>query len=272
MTTDLQRFDTGELELAYRAWPGESPPVVFLHGISGGMSSWEPRIELRGKQAAYAYDARGHGDSGRAKSYRFTDFGEDAVRFLEGVVREPAILVGHSLGGMTAIYAAGKSPGLVAGAFLVDPPLYAPMVGLRHEREPFAQRRALAGKPVDEIVASAPQNQPAAVLSAMASQLNKLDEQTLWQMLEGTAFEGWDTDVLLRRVNCPILLEHGERAYGAGIAASALYEGEVERAAALLRNCTVVQIEGSGHIPMVQQPQRFAEVLTSFIQKLTARP
>jgi pimeloyl-ACP methyl ester carboxylesterase len=255
-------FNTGTVELAYSEWPGESPPVVFLHGMTTGRAFWSPaRIELRGQQRALAYDARGHGDSARAPSYRYTEFGDDAVSFLEGVCREPAILVGHSLGAMTAVYAAAARPDLVVGVMLIDPPLYA-QYGPRDEKEAFEQRRALAGKPVDEVVAGGlPAHQGAANVS-------KLDGEAVAYDLDGRAFEGWDIEAMLQRLRCPVLLEHGERGVGEGLGASTIYEGEIERASALIKNCTVVQIKGSGHIPMAQQPEEFARVTADFIQRM----
>jgi pimeloyl-ACP methyl ester carboxylesterase len=64
MNQVLGRFNTGSVELAYTEWPGDSPPVVFLHGMTTGRAFWSPaRIEPRGQQRALAFDARGHGDS-----------------------------------------------------------------------------------------------------------------------------------------------------------------------------------------------------------------
>ncbi len=256
-------FNTGKVELAYTEWPGDSPPLVFLHGITSGRITWFPRIELRGGQRALAYDARGHGDSGRTASYRWTEFGDDAVSLIEGVCREPAILIGHSLGAMVSMYVAAERPDLVRAAFLIDPPLYA-QFGLRDEKEPFEQRRALSGKPVEELVAGGlPANQGAATVS-------KLDGNALTYVLDGSAFEGWDTDTLLSRIECPVLLEHGERSIGAGVGASAIYEGELERAVPLIKDCTVIQIKGSGHIPMVQQPEEFMRVASDFVKRIVS--
>lgn len=262
MEQEALRHNTGNVELAYSEWLGESPPVVFLHGITSGRITWLPRIELRGVQRAYAFDARGHGDSGRTDSYRWTELGADAVSFLEGVCGEPAILVGHSLGAMISIYVAAERPDLVRTAFLIDPPLYA-QYGLRDERPEFERRRALAGKPFDELVAAGmPANQ--------AATISRLDGNALTYVLDGPAFEGWDIDTLLRRMECPVLLEHGERGVGAGVAASAIYEGELDRAVPLIKDCTVVQIKGSGHIPMVQQPEEFMRVASGFVQRIVS--
>jgi pimeloyl-ACP methyl ester carboxylesterase len=191
----------------------------------------------------------------------WTELGNDAISFIEGVCKEASILIGHSLGAMVSIYAAAKRPDLVRGAFLIDPPLYA-QYGVRDEKEPFEQRKALAGKPVDELVAGGlPLNQGALTVS-------KLDGNAVGAVLDGSAFEGWDTDTLLRQVQCPVLLEYGERDFAAGVAASAIYEGELERAVPLITDCTAVQIKGSGHIPMVQQPEEFARVVTGFVERM----
>jgi hypothetical protein len=60
---------------------------------------------------------------------------------------------------MTAIYVAANRPDLVKGILLIDPPLYA-QYGIRDEKETFEQRRALANKSVEELVAGGlPANQ-----------------------------------------------------------------------------------------------------------------
>jgi pimeloyl-ACP methyl ester carboxylesterase len=133
---ESKRYNTGEVELSYSEWPGYSPPILALHGISGTRSL--QFLDNRGRQRGFAYDHRGHGDSGRTPgAYTFVNYGRDCVAFLRGVVKEPALLIGHSLGGMTALYAAAHAPELVRAAFLIDPPLYAPEGPLRDERQPL---------------------------------------------------------------------------------------------------------------------------------------
>ena len=60
---ESRRFNTGEVELSYTEWPGESPPVVAIHGLTNMRAS--RFVEMRGQQRAYAYGHRGHGESGR---------------------------------------------------------------------------------------------------------------------------------------------------------------------------------------------------------------
>lgn len=253
--TDSLRFHTGEIDLAYSEWPGRGPPIVCLHGISGTRSLLLVEAAGEGRHR-YAYDARGHGESGRAATYRFADYGRDAVAFVRGAVGEPAVLLGHSLGGMTAIYAAAHCPELVLGAFLVDPPLYAPHTGLRFEKEPFAAVRAQAGLPVEELIARG-------VPAERAPAISKLDPAVMAQTLDGTFGEGWDTDAFLSRIECPVLLQHGDRELG-----SAIYPGEIERAAARLKRGRIERIAGTGHAPWLQAREEFEALVRRFLEEV----
>lgn len=246
------RFNTGEVDLSYTEWPGDAPPVLALHGISSTRANDLARA-LEGRHA-FAYDHRGHGESGRTPgAYTFVNYGRDAIAFLRGVVREPAVLVGHSLGGMAAIYAAAQAPELIRAAFLVDPPLYAPEVPLRDEREPFARVAEQAGRPVEEL-------EREGVPPLRAEMVSRLDPAVMRMTLDGSAFEGWDTDAYLRAIQCPVLLEHGDRERG-----SVIYPGEVERAMMHLRDATVLHLDGTGHVPWADQRERFFQLLADFI-------
>ena len=83
------------------------PTFVLAHGWTEQLSYWTlvvERLTARGYRVA-AYDLRGHGRSDRAVDgdYSIQRFGEDLEAVLEAVCpgREPAIVAGHSLGGMS---------------------------------------------------------------------------------------------------------------------------------------------------------------------------
>jgi len=108
------------------AGPEDGPPVVFLHGVSGSMRTyaWLPEEIAEGRRIVRV-DLRGHGDSEHAPgAYDIDSYGEDVADLLRETVRRPAVLVGHSLGGVVAWGVAQRHPELVAAAFLEDPPLY----------------------------------------------------------------------------------------------------------------------------------------------------
>ena len=258
-TTD--RFNTGEVELAYTDLPGEAPPVVIFHGSTASRDLWLDNSGFRGTLRALAYDARGHGESGRApNAYRALDFGRDALAFVEQIAGEPSILVGHSMGALMAIYVAATLPELARGIILADPPLYLGETGLRNMQAPMELWRSLSGQPVAELVA-------AGQTEGRARTLNLLDPAVLDFTVAGNFYEGWDSDALLRRIKCPVLLQHGEQSLG-----SVLYEGEVERAAAHIRHVTIAELKGTGHSALVANPDGLLALFSSFIEQIKQAP
>jgi esterase len=106
--------------------PPDGAPVVFLHGVSGSMRTyaWLTGAITEGRRIV-RLDLRGHGGSEHAPgTYDVDRYGEDVVDLLRETVGRPAVLVGHSLGGVVAWWVAQRHPELVAAAFLEDPPLY----------------------------------------------------------------------------------------------------------------------------------------------------
>lgn len=91
--------------------------VVFLHGFCLGQASWERQVDhlLRrdgpGVVRVISYDHRGHGRSGQApmSSYRIEQLADDLAQVLTvRRVTGPLTLVGHSMGGMTALRYLGR--------------------------------------------------------------------------------------------------------------------------------------------------------------------
>jgi esterase len=106
--------------------PAGGPAVAFLHGVSGSSRTydWLP-AEITSGRRIVRIDLRGHGRSPHAPgTYTVASYVDDVVGVLRDVVGRPAVLVGHSLGGVVAWTIAQRHPDLVAAAFLEDPPLY----------------------------------------------------------------------------------------------------------------------------------------------------
>jgi pimeloyl-ACP methyl ester carboxylesterase len=125
-------LDHDGVTIAYdEVGPEDGPPVVLLHGLSGARSTWhEIAQDLARDHRVYAVDQRGHGGSARAPgTYDIEHWAGDVEAFLDEVVGGPAVLVGHSLGGLVSARVAQRRPDLVRGAFLEDPPLFLGLPG-----------------------------------------------------------------------------------------------------------------------------------------------
>lgn len=120
------RVDSDGIELAGDHWApsGESRgAVLLLHGGAQRRHSWRRTGGwLAGAGwSAWAFDARGHGDSGRSPDgdYSISTLVDDAVAIIAEIGEAP-VLVGASMGGMTSLIAEGERGPLARALVLVD--------------------------------------------------------------------------------------------------------------------------------------------------------
>lgn len=107
-----------------RAAVGDRPTILMLHGGGQNRFSWKKTGQVLADHGFHviAIDARGHGDSDRAPGAEYTvdALARDVAEVL-GQIGRPVVLIGASMGGMTAILAAHQAgPDVVTGLVLVD--------------------------------------------------------------------------------------------------------------------------------------------------------
>ncbi|WP_224760537.1 alpha/beta fold hydrolase [Salinibacterium sp. ZJ450] len=117
---------SGGIELVGDHWAARGEPrgsVLLLHGGGQRRHSWHRTGErlARSGWSAWAFDARGHGDSGWATDgdYSLSVQVDDALAVID-LIGEPPVLVGASMGGMTSLIAEGERGPLARGLVLVD--------------------------------------------------------------------------------------------------------------------------------------------------------
>lgn len=83
--------------------------------------------QLSQRWHVYAFDLRGHGLSGRPadlEGYNLRYHVADTIALLRDVVREPAVLMGHSYGAVIAALTGMPAAAWLRGIVLEDPPLH----------------------------------------------------------------------------------------------------------------------------------------------------
>lgn len=108
---------------------GAGPPLVLIHGTGGAATRWKPIIPALAEHfSVFAVDRRGRGDSGDGDAYAIEREFEDVAAVLASI-GEPAVVLGHSFGGICALEAALRS-GDVRTLVLYEPPVPVPGASL----------------------------------------------------------------------------------------------------------------------------------------------
>lgn len=134
---------TTPLALNYQYFGGEgNPPMVILHGLLGASRNWVSAArELAKEYEVFALDLRNHGQSPHADTMNYTLMAEDVLAFLKSNDLEAVTLVGHSMGGKTAMRLAVDHPEHVESLVVVD---IAPKRYAAHHRMELGAMQALA--------------------------------------------------------------------------------------------------------------------------------
>lgn len=136
----VTRIESGTISAL--KWGAQPPQVVFLHGGGQNAHTWDTVILGLGLPAL-AVDLPGHGRSAWRED---GDYGPKlSAKTLRPVLREwaptPRLIVGMSLGGLTALRIAATEPALVPELLLVD---VTPSAPARHEEMTKAQMGTVA--------------------------------------------------------------------------------------------------------------------------------
>lgn len=254
------------LEVA-RQGPRGGLPVLMLHGITDSWRSFEPVLPwLPADWQVIVPSQRGHGGSAAGASYRTRDFAEDAAALLLRLgIREPALVVGHSMGSSNAFRMAIDHPQAVravvgAGAF----------AGYADKPDLVAFRQAAIDPLTDPVPCELARDFQAGTIAAPVAPglLEAMTQESLkvpaavWRAAFAGLFED-DFKADLGRVRCPALLLWGE-------ADAFVPRSDQHHLAQALPAARIAAWAGAGHALHWEQPQRFALELARFVEDLDA--
>ena len=272
----------------------DGPVVVLVHGLGGSHLNWDLLAPLLTDTArVVALDLPGFGRSepgGRKASVP----ANVAVlgRFLDEVVREPAVLVGNSMGGMISILTAAERRNSVRGLVLLDPaipgprkaldPLVAatfaayavPLVGERFMRRNRTRKDAVTR--VRETLVLCGVDPNAVPPELIERSVTLLDERKDVQGMD-RAFLGAARSLLriladprryrraMAAIDVPVLLIHGDRDRLVQVTAA-------REAASTHPHWRYVEFADVGHVPQLQVPERVAKEIRGWLAETVTAP
>ncbi|MCA2655860.1 alpha/beta hydrolase [Microcystis sp. M061S2] len=106
---------------------GDKPVLVFIHGWLLSRHYWQPLVDILSPDyPCLVYDLRGFGDSQNItsnsppSSYNLESYSQDVITLLNRLNLDAAWLVGHSLGGSVALWAADICPERIKGVICMN--------------------------------------------------------------------------------------------------------------------------------------------------------
>ncbi len=117
------------VQIAYGQVPGPGPnrtPIVLAHGIGAWSYHWRHMIPgLADRHPVTSFDAKGCGCSDKPGDRGLPGHQvAELIAILEGLFQEPVILVGESLGALTALGVAQQRPDLVRDLVVINVPAF----------------------------------------------------------------------------------------------------------------------------------------------------
>jgi len=254
--------ETNGTRIHYLRTGGAMPPVVLLHGLMGSGACWTPlAYALEGEFDVVMPDARCHGGSSAPHhGYRYEDLASDVAGLIRTLGLSRPVLVGHSMGGMTAALVASRGAGIVRGLVLVDPTFLSPARQREvHESDVANQHRRVLGLSKSELIGQARGRHPHRSLELVEIQA----EARLRTCL--AAFDVLTPPLPAYRdvvgaIDVPSLLVIGDSPVVTPEMATELR--------GLNPRLQVEQIPNAGHGLPFEQPGRLSEVVLSFLRDI----
>jgi pimeloyl-ACP methyl ester carboxylesterase len=294
--------------LNYAEGPDNGPALLLIHGQA---VSWEDYADVLPALAkhyhVFAVDCHGHGKSSKdPDKYSAEAMGKDFVWFIENVIGEPAVVSGHSSGGLLAAWLAANSPHNVRGVVLEDPPFFSSEASRAEKTfawvdsfEPI--HRFLAQDEQDDFPLFYLENcywlhffgdGREGILQYARSYRAKHPQEKLeifflppsitriFQFIEaydprfgetfhdGSWMTNFDHAETLSRIDLPSVLIHASWQYDQnGILLAAMSGEDAERAHSLIPNNVLINVV-SGHDVHAEKPNEFTRIMIAFLDEI----
>ncbi len=254
---------------------GAGPDVIFIPGYASSREVWRDEAERLSathrvhmvQLAGFAGEPWVHGDGPFVQPVI-----DELARYIDEAGLQAPAVIGHSMGGMSALMLAQQYPALVGKVMSVDSlpffsALFGPQVTVDAAR-PFAEQAAAGTLAADDASFRAGQVQGAAgyvndpaTRAAMVEWGMASDRQALATAIREVMLT--DLRPALPAMTTPVWAVYASDANGGAPAAMA--DALWQREYATLPGVTLIRVDDSRHFIMADQPERFSEIVDRFL-------
>lgn len=269
--TEMIELENGSKVYVLTAGPQDAPQkIVFLHGLGGSQSTWANVLgDFAEQYRIAAVDLPGHGASDKpdpaGADYSLAGLANALGAVIEKLDLAPAVIVGHSLGGATALQLALDRPKLVRGLVLVD------SAGLGRE---------ISGELLDRIESEPSRDEAQLLLQLFYQDGRFILQRGVDDMFAARLAPG--ADAAVKAVAAAAFTRQGQRTVfldrlGELEAPVLLVWGELDRvvparhaqaASAVLGAPWLEIIEGVGHVPQIESAPALVKIIKQWLAAL----
>ena len=254
------------MELNYKELGEGSKSLIILHGLFGSSDNWLTiGRKLSEEYKVYIVDQRNHGDSPHSDEHSYKAMAQDLADFIKQHKIENPHIMGHSMGGKTAMHFAVTHPDLFDKLIVVDiaPKAYPVhhdqiLEGLKSIDLDAVKTRSDADKQLSEYVPEL------GVRQFLLKNLNRdAKKQYSWKInldvldknIEQIS-EGLEKRLATEK---PVLFVGGKNSYY-------IKEGDYITINNFFPNAKIEMVEGAGHWIHAEKPEEFLSIIEDFLR------
>ena len=248
------------VEISFDKQGKGKPALVFVHGWCCDKSYWDFQVPHFSKQhQVVTIDLAGHGESGlNRQNWTIESFGQDVVAVIEKLNLDQVILIGHSMGGPVNIEVAKQIPKRIIGLVGVDT-----YHNFETEYTPEQIDGYLSSFKADFVESSNnlvrgmfQSNADSTLVEQIVKDMSSAPEKVAIGALQG--FLTFDRVGALEEIQIPIYCINADQPFT-----------NIEVGQRNTVSFEVKLMQGVGHFVMMEDPEKFNQLLTETVKELS---
>ncbi len=247
---------------------GEGHPVIILHGLFGMLDNWKTFANKLSNEGfmVFLLDQRDHGKSPHTDTFDYPTLAEDLYAFMQENFIFNAHLLGHSMGGKTAIQFANQYPDMIDKLVVVD-------IGIKryqggHERI----LEALQSVPIEEIRSRSEVKSlldqygfsDGISLFLMKNLSRNKDGSYRWKMNLPLLVKYYQN--ILSEVDIETLIET-DTLFVRGDKSEYISDQDYVKISSVFESSDLVTVENAGHWVHAEQPEALLKIVNHFLNE-----
>lgn len=268
--TKLSKIRIDDISISYMIKPSKvdkpEKTIIFLHGFPFNKNMWREQMQhLDEHITGIAIDIRGHGQSTRGHGFFSIDvFAKDLIQFIAHLNLNNVVLCGVSMGGYIALRTYELMGSAIKGLILSDTHSLADNNNGKQKRFDAIQALLKYGKRpfslgfIETIFSKKTINDYPEAIETIKSAIRRNDLQNICATQLALAART-DTTAMLATITVPTLVIKGKED-------KLISEIQTKVLLDHIPNVTYVEFMDSGHLPNLEEPEKFNLEINSFLR------